>query len=359
MITISLCMIVKNEEEVLARCLDSVKDIVDEIVIVDTGSTDRTKEIAAAYTEYVYDFPWIEDFSAARNYSFSKGTKEYCMWLDADDVINEENKYKFLDLKRNMNPEVDIVMMKYHTNFDEAGNPIFSYYRERIIKNHKGYQWRSPIHEVITPYGNVIYSETGVEHRKLKPRDPDRNLRIFEKMLADGKKLDSRQQFYYGRELYDHQCYEEAKIVLLTFLDSGVGWMENQIEACRQLAYCYYRLDMEKEALQALFRSFVYDTPRAEICCDIGRHFFDRQQMQLAIFWYERAANTERKDRQGGFVLPDSYDYTPYLQLCVCYDKLGDYSTANAYNEKAGMVKPESAAFLANREYFRKKLHSM
>ena len=77
MITISLCMIVKNEEKVLARCLDSIADLMDEIIIVDTGSSDNTKEIAKKYTDKIYDFAWIDDFSAARNYSFSKATKEY------------------------------------------------------------------------------------------------------------------------------------------------------------------------------------------------------------------------------------------------------------------------------------------
>ena len=67
MATVSLCMIVKNEEKVLGRCLDSAKEIADEIIIVDTGSTDRTKEIAAEYTEKIYDFKWNDDFSAARN----------------------------------------------------------------------------------------------------------------------------------------------------------------------------------------------------------------------------------------------------------------------------------------------------
>ena len=71
MIKISLCMIVKNEEQVLDRCLNSVKDIADEIIIVDTGSRDRTKEVAAAYTDKIYDFVWIDDFAAARNYASS------------------------------------------------------------------------------------------------------------------------------------------------------------------------------------------------------------------------------------------------------------------------------------------------
>ena len=86
---ISLCMIVKDEEDVIARCLDSVKDLVDEIIIVDTGSTDRTKEIVSKYTDKIYDFEWVNDFSKARNFSFSKATKDYILWLDADDIILE------------------------------------------------------------------------------------------------------------------------------------------------------------------------------------------------------------------------------------------------------------------------------
>ena len=77
--TISLCMIVKNEEMHIARCLESVAKLVDEIIIVDTGSTDRTAEIASGYTTKVYSHPWTDDFSDARNYSFSKAAMDYCM----------------------------------------------------------------------------------------------------------------------------------------------------------------------------------------------------------------------------------------------------------------------------------------
>ena len=77
MITISLCMIVKNEEEVLDRCLSSIADLMDEIIIVDTGSTDRTKEIARRYTSKIYDFTWTGNFADARNYSFSKASAQY------------------------------------------------------------------------------------------------------------------------------------------------------------------------------------------------------------------------------------------------------------------------------------------
>ena len=102
MISVSLCMIVKNEEDVLARCLESVSGLVDEIVIVDTGSADRTREIAEQFTSRVYDFAWIDDFAAARNYAFSLAEKDYCMWLDADDVLLEADRAALETLKETL-----------------------------------------------------------------------------------------------------------------------------------------------------------------------------------------------------------------------------------------------------------------
>ena len=126
MITISLCMIVKDEEKVLARCLESAKGFADEIIIVDTGSQDRTKEIARAYTEKIYDFSWKDDFSAARNESFSKASMDYCMWLDADDVVTEENQGKLKELKERLDPDTDMVMMKYAISETQDGKALFS-----------------------------------------------------------------------------------------------------------------------------------------------------------------------------------------------------------------------------------------
>ena len=132
--TISLCMIVKNEEKTLGRCLDSIHDIVDEIIIVDTGSEDNTKAIALKYTKDVYDFKWTEDFSAARNYAFSKATKEYIMWLDADDVLFDTDREKLINLKNNFDNSFDVVMMKYNLGSDDSNNPSCTFMRERLLK---------------------------------------------------------------------------------------------------------------------------------------------------------------------------------------------------------------------------------
>ena len=106
----SLCMIVKNEEVVLKDCLDSLRDLMDEIIIVDTGSTDRTKEIAAQYTDKIYDFEWCNDFAAARNFAFSKATGDYIYSADADEYIDEQNRVRFKALKQVLVPEVEIVL---------------------------------------------------------------------------------------------------------------------------------------------------------------------------------------------------------------------------------------------------------
>ena len=352
MVSVSLCMIVKNEEDVLERCLTSAAGLVDEIVIVDTGSTDRTREIAARFTDLIFDFPWRDDFAAARNESFSHASMDYCMWLDADDVLLEEDRQAFLALKETLDPAVSVVMAPYHTGFDESGRVTFSCYRERLIKNGAGMCWEGAVHEAVTPAGTIRYADFAVTHRKTRLGDPDRNLRIYQAQLAEGKELDPRQQFYYGRELYYHRRWEEALEVFTRFLAEGRGWVENCIDACCLCSYCREQLGQADAALAALFSTFVYDRPRAEVCCDIGRWFFQRRQYRQAAYWYSAALACPREDRRGGFVSPDCYGYLPCIQLCVCYSRLGDPRRAAVFNEAAAVCKPDSPAVLWNRKWF-------
>ena len=150
MITISLCMIVKNEEEVLERCLNSLKGLMDEIIIVDTGSTDSTKEIAARYTDKIYDFSWCDDFAAARNFSFSKATQEYIYAPDADEVLDDTNRRRFMMLKAALLPEIEIVQMKYITpsKFNTVQNSS-SEYRPKLFKRLRTFTWINPVHETV------------------------------------------------------------------------------------------------------------------------------------------------------------------------------------------------------------------
>ena len=150
MVTISLCMIVKNEEKVLERCLDSIYDLMDEVVIVDTGSTDRTMEIAKRYTKNIYRFAWVNDFSAARNFAFSRASCEYIYSADADEVLNEENRERFRRLKETLMPEVEIVQMYYGNQLSHG--TVYNYDRElrpKLFKRQRSFQWIEPVHETV------------------------------------------------------------------------------------------------------------------------------------------------------------------------------------------------------------------
>lgn len=351
-ITISLCMIVKNEEEVLGRCLNSVAQAADEIIIIDTGSTDRTKEIARSYTQKVFSCPWEDDFAAARNSSFSRATMDYCMWLDADDVLLPKDLDALLRLKAELTPDTDVVMLPYHIALTAEGHPAFWYYRERIVKNTPHLRWTGAVHEAIIPRGKVIYGSAAVTHKKTKPSDPDRNLRILEKQQRLSGTLSPRQQFYYGRELYEHGRFAEAIGVLEKFWAEPSAWTENKIEACRTLAHCYLFQGQREMAYRVLFRSFILDLPRAETCCELGRLFLEENALLPAVYWYEAALNCPYRPDTGTFIQPDCYGYLPCIQLCVCYDRLGDYCRAQAFNTLAGIFCPDSQAYLANKIYF-------
>ena len=352
MITISLCMIVKNEEDVLERCLRSAEGVADEIIIADTGSTDQTKEIALRCGAKVYDFVWKDDFAAARNFAFSKATCDYLFWLDADDVVPEQTRRGLLLLREKLDPSVDMVMLPYHTAFDAAGRPTLIFYRERLLRRAKGFRWEGEVHEVIPPSGRRISLPLPIEHRKLKAPETGRNLRIFEGLLKKGKSLTPRQQLYYARELVGAGRDPEAAVWLKRFLDERGGWLEDNIRACLDLAACRERLGDWEGALNAVFSSFVFDSPRAEACCAAGGLLQSRGDYRRAAYWYRMAIDCPPPDNRFGFYNPDFAGFFPLMQLCVCFDRLGETETAYDYHKRAQALKPEDPAVLYNERYF-------
>lgn len=350
---LSLCMIVKNEEAVLKRCLDSTKDIFDEIIIVDTGSNDCTKEIASKYTTLIYDFKWIDNFAMARNFAYHKASKDFIMWLDADDIITQENYEKIKALKDMLSYQIDMIMMKYDVAFDENDVAIISYYRERIIQNHKGYEWVGMIHEVIEPQGNIIYSDISITHKKIKPNDTSRNLRIFEKMKEKKFPFSTRELFYYARELYYDKQYEKAIQVFTEVIEKEDCWVENKLEAHLNMAYCMQALQQYDNALTILFSSLKIDI-RAEILCELGFIWMKLERYKMAQYWFKQALECVPNLESGAFVNQDCYGFIPCIELCVCWDMLKDTEKAAYYNEKAALYKPNHSSVLNNREYFRK-----
>ena len=200
--TISICMIVKNEEQVLKRCLDSCADLADEIIIVDTGSTDGTKKIAAEYTDKIFDFEWIGDFSAARNYAFSLCSMDYIYSVDADEVLDEENRERFRILKRELLPEIEIVQMKYgHQlengtvyNFDEE-------YRPKLFKRLRTFTWIEPVHETVRLDPVVYDSDIVIRHMPVSVHS-SRDIDIFKNRLSNEGELSERLWEMFAKELF-------------------------------------------------------------------------------------------------------------------------------------------------------------
>lgn len=347
-------MIVRDEEEVIGRCLDSVRDIVDEIIIVDTGSKDRTKEIVSKYTNKIFDFKWEEDFAKARNFSFSKATKDYILWLDADDVIEKEEQEKFKKLKEKLDGSVDLYQMKYNYIVDENNHPSLVQVRARLLKRSKNYQWISPIHEVIIPTGIIEKVDIAITHKKQQVKDINRNLKIFEKMIKQGISFDDRQEYCYAKELYCLRKYQEAILQYSNYLEKYIKEYKEKrsylYPSIIELADCYKQVGEEEKRLEILFLILKNEIPGSECCCKIGEVFMEKKDYETAIFWFQQALQNKKDVKQDGDANIDYNEFLPYINLCVCYYWLGDIKKSKECNEMAGRIKPRDETYLFNKK---------
>lgn len=349
---ISLCMIVKNEEEVLARCLESVKGLFDEIVIADTGSTDKTKDIARLFTDRIFDYIWQDNFAAARNFAFSKATGDYVAWLDADDVVTKENAEKFSAVRKLMETErPDMIFCPYDTAFDETGNPVHTFYRERFVRRDGGFLWQGRVHECIAPHGKTAKSDFRIFHLGSKKERGMRNLNIYLKWASE-EKLDGRNMFYFGRELFYHRKFLEAVTVLEDML-SGDGWYVNKIEACKILGGCHAALKNHDKEKEAFLKSFLYGEPRASLCVELAAAFKRENRLNEAIYWFEAARKCRDHSEEGDFDEPESRTLIPLLELTCCYYALGNIDKAVECHKEVEKLFPSHPSVAYNRDFFK------
>jgi tetratricopeptide (TPR) repeat protein len=192
---VSLCMIVKNEEAHLADCLKSAGDLVDEIVVVDTGSTDRTKEIARERGARVFDFPWIDDFAAARNESIRHATHEWIFWMDADDRLDEENRNRLRTLFAGLTNENIGYLMLCVSLLDQRSESRVVNEHVRLFRNDPAIRWQYPVHEQIAKsiqdHGgrvqrtDVVIQHSGYLDAEQGRRKTQRNLAILERVRQE------------------------------------------------------------------------------------------------------------------------------------------------------------------------------
>lgn len=276
MITISLCMIVKNEEPVLARCLDSVASMMDEIIIVDTGSTDRTKEIAAQYTSRIYDFTWCDDFSAARNYAFSLATMDYIYCPDADESLDLENQRRFLRLKGALLPEIEIVQMNYITppDFNTVQN-CKKEPRPKLFKRLRTFSWVDPVHETIRTDPVIYDSDIDILHRP-HVMHAKRDFAMFEKAFRENRVLSEKITRMYARELYkcgDEEDFLRAADYFSLHYEAHAARIQNSVD------------DFFSICLKDMCSSSC-----SEICYELGQYYRKRQNPQEASLWFYNAA---------------------------------------------------------------------
>ncbi|MCI5621504.1 MAG: glycosyltransferase family 2 protein [Lachnospiraceae bacterium] len=294
MITVSLCMIVKNEETVLARCLDSLDGLMDEIIIVDTGSIDRTKEIAGKYTNQVYDYEWNNDFSQARNYTLSLAHCDYIYCADADEVMDEENREKFRQLKQVLLPEIEIVQMLYSGQYDS--NTVYNFdeeYRPKLFRRLRSFQFINPIHETLRLDPVVYDSDIRIFH---KPHGlhTDRDMEIFETHYSpeNAPLIPFELQRMYAKELFisgKDEHFLHAIPVFLRILAKDECSSDELLYASCVLARAY-RLTGDTASFFKYAMKATLSESCSEICMELGHFYEERNDLEEAHIWYYNAA---------------------------------------------------------------------
>ena len=192
---ISLCMIVKNEEAHLPACLNTVADLVGEVIVVDTGSTDATRQAAERFGARVYDFPWCDSFAAARNESLRHATGDWILWLDADDRIDEVNRQRLRTLFANLPDETGAYLMRYVALHDAVVGGSSAVDHAQMFRNHPQIRWEYRVHEQILPAverlggwvrpTDVVIHHLGYQDAVVVRRKLERNGRLLELDYAD------------------------------------------------------------------------------------------------------------------------------------------------------------------------------
>lgn len=336
MITISVCMIVKNEEKVLKRCLDSLTGLADEIVLVDTGSTDGTKEIAENYGCKVYDFEWIDDFSAARNFSFSKATMDYIYVADADEVIDEANRERFLKLKQCLLPEVDIVQMMYTNQL--AFNTTYNFnkeYRPKLFKRLRRFAWTDPIHETVILEPVVYNSEVEILHMP-ENNHAVRDFNIFQRLIQKGVALSDKLVGMYARELFIAGKDEDfliAEPYFTSLLNQEIS--EDILKQIQCILVRCGRIKNDSELiLRYALKNVAAGKASAEVCYEVGEYFYTKSDIKEAVIWFMNAAF----ETEAELNIHYSQDY-PLDRIASCYEMAGNSEEADHYRHQAALLR--------------------
>jgi len=367
MSTISVCMIVKNEEDCIEKCVKSLQSFADEICIYDTGSTDDTVKICKKLDKVkIIKGEWRNDFAWARNQSFQMATGDYLMWVDADDIVDEKSQEFLQRFKENDLAKYDLVYMMYRYNVTPENTDTLHFYRGRIARRILYPTWNGRIHETMHITATSAYTETYVpmdiayiSHYKHKDQKT-RNLDIFRDMDAKNEIYRGRDWFYYGNECRDNKLYDEAIDKYRKCVETPNTWVIEQLNSylCMAILYQTVKHDQDNALKCAMLGATCTAIPRADICCIIGDIYKSRKNWIWAKFWYERAVDNVSEKLDATFLDPSCYTWKPRLNLCVCEYNLGNFEAAERYNDEVLQIVPDNVDAINNKKVFEKVRNS-
>lgn len=376
-VRLSQCMIVKNEEKNIEKALSWAQNIACEQIVVDTGSTDRTVEIAERMGAKIYHFDWINDFSAAKNYAIDQAAGNWIAFLDADEYLDEEDAKKLLPLLQSIddNPVYDdvAVLATPMAQLDDDGNPFQFNMQYRFFRNIPNYRYINPIHEILCSLDpNVVYRSAELEsgitifhtgystNAYQSTNKLQRNIDSLRKQLSEDPD-DLNAIAYLADSLLASKAYDfdevEAlcKKVVAPLLPADENYKIRLLKSgqCRCFSYLlmlYLDKDRDFSEIQALYHTAVArypDFPDFEFY--MGEAYYKIESWKEAILSYQRAEQKGDVMRSSYYISRiHSFLYYIYYHMASCYEKLGDMPNAIRYGTLMLKLTPYNEEFLYN-----------
>lgn len=341
---ISLCMIMKNSSSTLTRVLDSVKDCGFEIVIVDTGSTDNSIEIAQTYTDKIYDFQWIDDFSAARNFSISKATNDWILVLDSDEAITTIDTAMLQDLTKKPVECLGYLTIRNHFGNEESDS-VYTDTLDRFF-NRTAWHYEGAIHEQLRPtrplrrpdcdplFDTGIWCDhTGYQgtkeemYAKLK-RNEALLLKELEKKGGDPYIYFQLGQCYNGFD--DEKALYYYSKGLEYDVDPTLGYVQMMV-----IAYGYALVHLERFD-EALTLEGIYDefASSADFITLMGVIYMRSGQYLKAMTEFLKATMNPIAHTEG------ANSFVPLYNMGIINEMAGNRTDAISYYERCGNFKP-------------------
>lgn len=336
---ISQCMIVKNEEKTIEHALSWGKGIVSEQIVVDTGSTDRTVELAEAMGAAVYHFQWIDDFAAAKNFAIEKAKYEWIAFLDADEYFTEEGARLLLHAVRQLHPLGTESILTAWVNLDNDGNVATVGTQRRIFRNLPTLRYQGRIHEAInTLDGHKVPTVDMVRELSIfhtgygaaeNAKKSGRNLKLIQMELADHP--DNYEMWgYMGQEHVSRGNWAEAEeafrkaVSLIPESMRGIYDTTSSVTHLRLLEVLTSHSQTDEDSLMEAYRQAVEGWPEeSDFDYIVGTFFAGRGQWEKGEFHLRRALEVlERYGNTGkAMVLSGSIQKTYELLAVCCYNQ--------------------------------------